>query len=301
MAFVITAVVATDVTLASVALAVGELGLSLSVVGAVTGSKDLTKWGGVLGLAGGVGSLAAGAFDAAADAGLAEGAMTGADEAGNYVLDQAGSLAEKIASEPLEYAGVGDSAGQGGSSIFDSATDAASDAASAANNATADTTFNGMPSQSGATGSQQGIISGNSGAPSSTSSVAGAPQAQGASPSPTFGSRTLDASGNPMFSDAHFDSLGTTQSLEPPPSGGSWSDWWNKQPDLVKSAIIQTGGHAVGGLFQGWTEEQKLALQQQVLNLQQQQYTSAMKNASSQPTFNFKPPTGIINTARSGG
>ena len=61
MAIVVSAVAAALVegaTLAIIATAVSEVGIAMSVVGAVTGSKELMKIGGVLGLAGGIGSLA---------------------------------------------------------------------------------------------------------------------------------------------------------------------------------------------------------------------------------------------------
>lgn len=63
MAWVVTAVVAAfevGATAAVIFTAVSEVGMAMSVVGAVTGNKDLMKIGGVLGLAGGIGGAAAG-------------------------------------------------------------------------------------------------------------------------------------------------------------------------------------------------------------------------------------------------
>lgn len=67
MAFVgIAALAEGTVTAATVLSAVAEIGTVMSVVGAVTGNKDLMKIGGVMGLVGGIGGLAAGGLGAAA-------------------------------------------------------------------------------------------------------------------------------------------------------------------------------------------------------------------------------------------
>jgi hypothetical protein len=102
MAFVVTAVAtAIEVgTVAAIATAVSEVGIAMTVVGAVTGSKDLMKIGSVLGIAGGVGSLAAsfaGSAGAAVSAGTdlaTEGAATTlSDAATNTALDEASKTA----------------------------------------------------------------------------------------------------------------------------------------------------------------------------------------------------------------
>src|SRR3954468_1511272 len=67
------AIIAGEAVTAGVVLAaVAEVGMAVTVVGAVTGSKDMMKVGGIMSLVGGVGSLAAGAFEGGAAAGAAE-------------------------------------------------------------------------------------------------------------------------------------------------------------------------------------------------------------------------------------
>lgn len=61
----VTAGTAADLAFGTVAAAVGEVGTTLSVVGAVTGNQSLAKIGGVMGLAGGIGSLASSAIGGA--------------------------------------------------------------------------------------------------------------------------------------------------------------------------------------------------------------------------------------------
>jgi hypothetical protein len=57
-----------EVTAPLVLAAVAEVGTAMTVVGAVTGSKDLMKVGGIMGLVGGVGGMVAGAAGGAAGA-----------------------------------------------------------------------------------------------------------------------------------------------------------------------------------------------------------------------------------------
>lgn len=91
MAFVVTAV-ATAIelgTLAAIATAVTEVGLALTVVGGVTGNKDLMKIGGVLSIAGGIGGFAAGAIGSAAGAGGAALGEAGTEAALGAAADEA--------------------------------------------------------------------------------------------------------------------------------------------------------------------------------------------------------------------
>lgn len=64
----IAAVAASEVTAAMVFAAVAQVGIGLTVVGAVTGNQGLMKIGSVMGLAGGIGGLATGAANAAGSA-----------------------------------------------------------------------------------------------------------------------------------------------------------------------------------------------------------------------------------------
>lgn len=83
--------VAEVLTSAVVFAAIAEVGLVLTVVGAVTGNSTLTKIGGVLGIVGGVGGLVSGL------------GSTAASTAGNLAGDVAGSAASEVNS--LGYIG----------------------------------------------------------------------------------------------------------------------------------------------------------------------------------------------------
>jgi hypothetical protein len=100
-------VTAEAVTATMVLAAVAEVGMALSVVGAVTGSKDLMKIGGAMSLIGGVGGMVAGAASGTA------GAAAGAAEAG---------LGEAATSAALESASSEALAAYGGAAGAEAAT-----------------------------------------------------------------------------------------------------------------------------------------------------------------------------------
>lgn len=86
MAFVVTAVIAAfevGATAAVILTAVTEVGLACTVVGAVTGNKDLMKVGSVLGIVGGVGSLVNAGISSLAEGAAVDAATTAAGSAAN--------------------------------------------------------------------------------------------------------------------------------------------------------------------------------------------------------------------------
>jgi len=85
-----------------------------------------------------------------------------------------------------------------------------------------------------------------------------------------------------------------------PPSDISFAgirDWFNKLDPKTQSTILQSGAGAVGGLFEGWTQDQKLALERERIALDRERQTKGISNSSSQPVINFSP-TGLINAPR---
>jgi len=266
MAFVVSAVTAEVVTVASVAAAVGELGMTLSVVGAVTGSKDLMKVGGYMSLAGGVTSFAAGA------------------------LSGGSGLAVDAAGEGL--GGAGGALGQAGDYGMNAAAESGmADVTPLAEN-TANTVINGTSDAIPASTDASAVSNSTAG---DAASNAGADSASGAAnqnaPTMKYGDNSVTP-GAPSIGQ-----FGQAGPVSPPAdtSSNGIVDWYKKQPDAVKAAIMKGGLSAVGGLFQGWTEEQKMALDRNKFALQQQQ----LSNGSAQPTISFQSkPTGIINSAR---
>lgn len=131
MAFTAVAAVFTAeaVTATMVLAAVAEVGIAMTVVGAVTGSKDLMKIGGAMSLIGGVGGMIAGSMSTAAGTVAAEGIGEAATSA---ALDAAsaeaagafgGSAAAEAATADL-VAGM-EGAAAGGADLATAATSAA--------------------------------------------------------------------------------------------------------------------------------------------------------------------------------
>lgn len=102
MAFTgVAALVAGEATASVVLAAVTEVGLAMTVVGAVTGSKDLMKIGGVMSLVGGIGGMVAGAAGAGVGA-----AATTTESLG--AADAAAGLIPEFGSEAAYTAALGD-------------------------------------------------------------------------------------------------------------------------------------------------------------------------------------------------
>lgn len=78
---------------------------------------------------------------------------------------------------------------------------------------------------------------------------------------------------------------------------GSISKWWSNLSEPVKNKILTMGEKAAGSLFNGWTQDQKMAFEREKFNLEQQKYNTSVANANAQPTT-IKPPAGGLLNAR---
>ena len=290
MAIVVSAVTAALVegaTLAVIATAVSEVGIALSVVGAITGNKDLMKIGGFLGLAGGIGSLASAGMDA-----LGTSAVSAAvDETGAETARLAAGEATASASE----SGRSNSASQDAvASSVDGPTNAALAADSAA-------PAMPPPMASPAPVVTAPTVDALPGAPPGSYAAPQTPAAQdiGAVDTANGSTGAADPYANETAKLAQQNSIGGGTPGAPPAGStfDSIKNWYNSQKPEVQAAILKGGASAVGGLFQGWTEEQKLALEKNRFALTQQQYNTSVTNANAQPKIAFQTP-GIINTTR---
>lgn len=293
MAFVVTAVVtAVEIgTVAAIATAVAEVGMAMSVVGAVTGNKTLTKYGGYLSLAGGVVSLGAAAVNA-----LSGTAAAGASEV-------AGGVASSLGADATVGAGLTDAAkaytvdlGVNGadkviSSAFNGGTAAAVSELS-------------MLDPSGVGAQTAGI---NSGSNVSTASnlngggnIAGAPSAPSvASPVNEAASKTANAastvgenysanySGQPMYGPNGTSNLASGLGSGSGTSSNWIKNWWNSLDSTTKNAALSATGKIAEGIFAGWSQEQRQEFEKEKWNLMQ-------SNANAQPVMTFKKP-GLIN------
>ncbi len=314
MAFVFTAITAEVVTFAAVATAVAELGMAMQVIGAVTHNKDISKVGGFLSLAGGIASIGSMAFSAATTAADVGAAATGTGDAAfdSWAADQGAA----------EYAagGVNGTEAFGGSAPSWAGADGTA--------LSSGTGTEGLLSDS-AQFDQGGSIPGSSPTPESVgaengnapvnnaamepSQPATAPPPATTQQAPTVPSDQPNVTGKPTaapngseeFVSNHPYAAGDPMvtGISPPPATDSASiaKWWAKQTDTTKNTILQMGGKALGGMFEGWTQEQKLALEREKFNLEQQKYNTSVANSNAQPTVNRNPPAGgLLNTNRGG-
>jgi len=294
MAFVVSAVTAVSAaiavtTVATVATAITYVGLAMTVVGTVTKSKELVKIGGILSLAGGVTSLANSAIGA-----LGSSAAAGA----------AGTASE-LGAESL----WADAASQ-------ATADASANAALEAGQAVTADSFSGAASSAadkivgGAGGSLAGVGDSALGEAAKSTLESGATGFAPPTPvSPTTAAEAVKPSG--LVNQSLDSKLGSTDWLSdiPKPKPGLLSDpveWFKaltpEQQTKVGTSLLQTGGQALGGLFQGWTADQKLALEREAQNLSKQKYDDSVKNANAMPVIAFKPVgSGLVNNAMKGG
>lgn len=301
MAWVVTAVAAAfevGATAAVIATAVTEVGIATSVVGLVTGNKDLMKIGGFMSMAGGIGGLAAGAIDGAATAGIS----TASDLSGNVA---SGAAADGAMSSAVDSAvsGAADSASAFG---VDAAPGMTSDGIVGSQLG-----VNSPPPSAGSAQPGIGIGSGAQPSMAPTGAPAAAPDAtstipySGAGPSNFgtspdvgqpggLGSGLSDAGANNILNDG----MPGPQALQTPSgvvnNSGSIIDQlkakfgaaWNGMSANAQAEVVKAAMAVPGGIQTQQNKERELALQQQKVN--QTSYGSQV------PVF------GIINSAKKG-
>jgi len=256
MAVSATAIVAafggTATGIAAIATVVSVTGMAVTVVGMATGNKELMKWGGIMSLAGGV-------------VGLAGGAMSGGAAAGAGIDAAAGETVANAAGYGAETAFMGSE----GASL----TTGLSEAATTSGLAEANALTGGVPEvQAFAPPSTEtGLL--NSSMPASTT--------------PQAATEPVTQTGQEVAAKA------ANMNAPPPPTAepGGLGKWWGGLDKTTQSkyvdTLLQTGGKAIGGLFQGWSEEQKI-------EFEKEKYA----NYNSQPSFNQKPKLagGLLNS-----
>ena len=264
MAFTaVTALVAAETVTATMVLAAAaQIGTAMTIVGAVTGSKDLMKLGGTMALVGGIGGMAAGAMSGAA-----------ADAAATTVLDEAASQAGADAlSASLDQGanamatGVTDSAtAQVGSDALAQQLDQQAMGQVASNTASAPVAANQMPMDNSAvaTAADAGIVN-----PMSNT---------GSTPYDTAGANNPSAWNGDATQRVANDYLGNQKV-----NSDNWfaSMFKNAKPDT----LLNLGGNVLGGVAKGYEADRNYQLGKDKLGLIQQQ----MAWGNSTPKYNFK-------------
>lgn len=289
MAWVVTAVAAAfevGATAAVIMTAVSEVGIAMTVVGSVTGNKDLMKIGGMLGIAGGIGGAAAGgmfgeaaqgamnstfsngAADAAsqglASGALADGAQRAATEglaAGAAADGAAGTLANTatgIEAPSLSQASDGINLGQWGAQ--------GSDLNSASNSLLDSSPFASAP---GTPTTVPGASLPGSVPPVDTGNIEPVTVDTGTAPTPSDGSLT-SADGNRINNLSAYSSTpaGASDVAAAKSSGlfASAQQWLTGLKPQAQAEILKAAMAIPGGIQAQSNKAQELALQQQRIN-----------------------------------
>ena len=327
----VSAVIAADViTVGLVATAVADVGLAMSLVGAVTGNQTLSKYGGELALAGGITSLGADVFGAAAStAGETTAGVTSttADVSTGTVTDGTVSTAGS---------GSGSTAGQVGSGGLDGAPAPSTPGTSISGGGSSalPTPDTPVPSPDTAGVPVNGSLAtqaANPPVPSAatmagdTSIATGAPAANGGLPIDGTlagtGANTTAQTAATAAGSGGGDTLAATsgtsggvpdiqpgQATEPGNFLGDATqnvkDAWNKLGDTSKAEIIKAALSVPGGIQAQKNKAAELAIQQQNANIAQQN-TAQHSYGSSVPVGTWGtakpsvPVPGLINSVRS--
>lgn len=303
----------------AVATVVAEVGVAMTVVGQITDSKELKKIGGILTIAGSVVAGGAGLFGAAAEGGamaggeaLAEGSLT--DAAGTAAADtfaaDAANVGANVTADSFSTAGAGaleNSAGSLSGAATNAATNAVADAApSAVSNAATDAAANASTASDAAQGASNaskgnGLISQAGDATQGADAANAVAKPEGLNPQASAPpvDNYMDASKSATGSNIpSIPSSGGQQQQPASTSPADMKGFWDNLPATTKNTLLTMGGQAIGGLFSGWSAEQKLALDRQIQDEKKKQYDQQMSNASAIPTIKFKPiqKLGMINS-----
>ena len=267
MAFTaVTALVAAETVTATMVLAaVAQVGTALTIVGAVTGSKDLMKLGGTMALVGGIGGMAAGAMSGAA----------AAEATATTVLDEAASQAGADAlTASLE---------QGANAMATGVTDAAT--AQVGSDALAQQLDRQALGQVGAAGQASGASGLSTGGQMAmdNSAVATAADAGVATPMGVDVSTPASAGVNTPAGTWNVSADQTFNNLPGKTSSGNFFD---KFGEFMSDTMSKPGnmGGALSGAAKGYEADRNYRLGKDKLGLIQQQQNWG----NSTPKYNFK-------------
>ena len=272
MAFTAVAAIATaeTVTATMVLAAVAQVGTAMTIVGAVTGSKDLMKLGGTMALVGGIGGMAAGAMGAATDA------------AATTVLDEAASQAGADA--------LSASLDQGANAMATGATDAATAQASAdqlssqlsnqaANQAAPITDAAVANNPSAVMQPGQPVANAMDNSAVRTAADAGVSNPAANDVVTPYDKGTSAAWGDPSAGKDTLTSIGANSSKNS--SANFFTEFFkNTKPDTA----LNLAGNVLGGISKGYEADRNYQLGKDKLGLIQQQ----MAWGNSTPKYNFK-------------
>ena len=285
MAWVCTAVAAAVElgTAAAICVAITDVGLALTVVGAVTGNKECLKIGGMMSLAGGVGSLAVGAVgmfgEVASEAVVKDVATSTATDLATTATTDA---TQQLATDTLANTATDTALSAPGSTLTDAATGQAA-------------TFQapGALAAPGAPGLGGGIpVDPNAAVTDSLIQKAPGSALQ----APTAGDGMLGGATDPtgaMIGDGSatagqqaMDALRNKQ-----PMTGQLKDWFDSQSPATKDTLLKSALSIPGGIQNQMNADRNAGMRQQEID-----NAKAAQTNKGVPTWG----TGIINRAKGG-
>lgn len=267
---------------ATIAAGVAAAGTVLTVVGTVTKSKELLKIGKVMSIAGGITAIGAGLISSMGSAAASSAASSGATNVVPGIGGGAADAATGVATDAMTNQAVDSAAGSFAQTfpVGPSSLSGLGETTSVGMSQAQDLALNNVPNVSVAPASRLGGMSGIS---------ATGPGQSSAATQPTGASAPMGSS-----VDAAIKKPGMLESI---------GDFWKTLPPTDKakyaSQLLQVGGSAVGGLFQGWSEQQKMDLQREINNEHQKRYDTGQKNGNFVPVIGFQPRLsggGLINS-----
>lgn len=273
----------TAAAVATIAAGVAAAGTVLTVVGKVTKSPQLMKIGKVMSIAGGITALGAGLISSVASAGTSA-ASAGAS---NVVP---GAAADGLA------AGAADAAtGAATDAMVNQGVDSAVGSVAQA-----------FPVDGGSALSGLGDAAGSAASSSPNLALSSVPQA---SMAPVSGQAGMSLAPVEAGSSAIGNIQTASAAVAPSAAPGMLQragDWWAKLSPVEKAKItdnvMQMGGKAVGGMFEGWSADKRLEIEEEIRRENQKRYDTGQKNANFVPVIGFQPRLsgGLINSGPRG-
>lgn len=286
----------------SLAAAVGVVGTGMSVVGMVTGNKNMMKVGGLMGLAGGAMGLAGIGTDViGAGAAATQGGASAAESiaANTADLQSMWGDAELMAAAKVDSvidtvaAGSGDAIA---SSVSQPYTDtltptdfnrgisppASADGATYSN--TAPVNSFGQPPDMGQQPS--GLLNQSPKMPQITGEPA---------PVDAFNANSTPLGEMPKTDFNHGEFSASFADLPKPGPMQSIKDFWNGLKPETQQTLLKAGLQGGAQLFAGWTQQQQAEFQQNYMKQQQANQKQQQANQNAQPVFERYRPKGLLS------
>jgi hypothetical protein len=279
------AAVGTEAFVGLAATAIADTGLALTVVGAVTGSKDLMKAGSILGMAGGIAGIANNPFGAAGAAGVDGAAASGASDV------TAGTLADEgLAAQGNSVNALDQGANYDGLAKLDSSPDLSSVSGAPSSSQPLDSTA--ITTQTGKTIGGNPTLTGAGGNVDPATGMAGSGPGLPSTPpaaAPVASDAVQGNSVNALDQGVNYDG-GIINGTRASSIIDGIKDVWGGLSKDAQATILRAALSVPGGIQAQKNKARELALQE--ARVKQTSYGSAV------PSFSLPSTPGIVNAAK---